>query len=125
MGDFVATIKDLGYEAGIEKVTLPIHGMSCASCVKKVEDALNSLEGVVRASVNFATEQATVQYIPGAVSLADFRKAVKDVVEFRRVFICGINSFQIHGESSTTIAVAPCLALHERLINNCEHGTFR
>jgi Cu+-exporting ATPase len=89
MGDFVATIRDLGYEAGIEKVTLPIHGMSCASCVKKVEDALNGLEGVIRASVNFATEQATVQYIPRTVSGEDFRKAVKDagyeVLEAERV----------------------------------------
>jgi Cu+-exporting ATPase len=78
MGDFVSTINDLGYEAGMEKVTLPIHGMSCASCVKKVEGALNGLEGVVRAGVNFATERATVQYIPGAVSMEDFRKAVKE-----------------------------------------------
>jgi Cu+-exporting ATPase len=78
IGDFVTTIRDLGYEAGIEKVTLPIHGMSCASCVKKVEDALNGLEGVVRASVNFATERAAVQYISGAVSTEDFKKAVKD-----------------------------------------------
>jgi Cu+-exporting ATPase len=78
MGDFVATIHDLGYEAGMEKVTLPIHGMSCASCVKKVENALNGLEGVVRATVNFATERATVQYIPGAVSMEDFRRGVKD-----------------------------------------------
>jgi len=78
MGDFVVTIKDLGYEAGTEKVTLPIHGMSCSSCVKKVEDALNGLEGVVRASINFATERATVQYIPGAVSMGDFKGAVKD-----------------------------------------------
>ncbi len=78
MGDFVATIKDLGYEAGVEKVTLPVHGMSCASCVKKVEDALNGLMGVVRATVNFATERATVQYIPGAVSSEDFRRAVKE-----------------------------------------------
>ncbi len=89
MGDFVATIKDLGYEAGIEKVTLPIRGMSCASCVKKVEDTLNGLEGVVRASVNFATERATVQYIPGAVSMEDFKKAVKDagyeILETKRV----------------------------------------
>jgi len=89
MGDFVATIRDLGYEAGMEKVTLPIHGMSCASCVKKVEDALNGLEGVVRASVNFATERATVQYIPGAVSMGDFKKAVKDagyeILEMERV----------------------------------------
>ena len=78
VGDFVATIKDLGYEAGMEKVTFPIHGMSCASCVKKVEGALNGLEGVVRANVNFATERASVQYIPGAVSMEDFRRAVKE-----------------------------------------------
>jgi P-type Cu+ transporter len=68
----------LGYEAGLEKVTLPIHGMSCASCVKKVEGALNGLSGVVKASVNFATERATVHYIPGTISLDDFKKAVKD-----------------------------------------------
>jgi len=78
LGDLVGTVKDLGYTAGFEKVTLPIHGMSCASCVKKVEGALNGLEGVIKASVNFATERASVQYIPGAVSLADFKKAVKD-----------------------------------------------
>src|SRR4030042_594111 len=77
IGDFVATIKDLGYEAGLDKVTLPIRGMSCASCVKKVENALNGLEGVVRANVNFATERATVQYIPSVVSIEDFRRAVK------------------------------------------------
>ncbi len=77
LGDFVSTIKDLGYEAGLDKVTLPIQGMSCASCVKKVENALNGLEGVVRANVNFATERATVQYIPGVVSIEDFRRAVK------------------------------------------------
>ncbi|MEW6375119.1 MAG: heavy metal translocating P-type ATPase, partial [Thermodesulfobacteriota bacterium] len=78
IGDFITTIKDLGYEAGLEKVTLPIHGMSCASCVKKVENALNRLEGVVRATVNFASERATVQYVAGAVSIEDFRKAVKE-----------------------------------------------
>jgi len=78
IGDFVATIKDLGYEAGVEKVTLPIHGMSCASCVKKVEGALSGLEGVIRATVNFATERATVQYIPGTVSMEDFKRTVRD-----------------------------------------------
>jgi Cu+-exporting ATPase len=78
MGDFISTIRDLGYEAGMDKLVLPIQGMSCASCVKKVENALNGLEGVARASVNFATERATIQYIPGAVSMADFRRAVKE-----------------------------------------------
>lgn len=78
IGDFVATIKDLGYEAGVEKVVLPIRGMSCASCVKKVENALSSLAGVIQATVNFATERATVQYIPGVVSWEDLRRAVKE-----------------------------------------------
>jgi len=61
-----------------KKIELPITGMSCASCVQKVENALNGLEGVVRASVNFATERASVQYLPGAVSAEDFRRAVKE-----------------------------------------------
>jgi Cu+-exporting ATPase len=78
MVDLIGTVRDLGYEAGLEKVTLPVHGMSCASCVKKVEGALNGMDGVVKASVNFATERATVQYIPGTVSLDDFKKSVED-----------------------------------------------
>jgi Cu+-exporting ATPase len=79
MVDLVGTVKDLGYEAGLAKVTLPVHGMSCASCVKRVEGALNGLDGVVKAGVNFATERTTIQYIPGVVSLDDFKKAVKEV----------------------------------------------
>jgi Cu+-exporting ATPase len=78
MADLIGTVKNLGYDAGMEKVTLPVHGMSCASCVKKVENALGGLDGVIKASVNFATERASVQYLPGTVSLDDFKKAVKD-----------------------------------------------
>jgi len=78
MTDFITTVRGLGYEAGVEKVSLPIHGMSCASCVKKVEGALGGLDGVIKASVNFATERASVQYIPGTVAVTDFKKAVRD-----------------------------------------------
>ena len=78
LGDLVETVKDLGYTAGFEKISLPIQGMSCASCVKKVEGALNGLEGVIKASVNFATERASVQYFPSVATLADFKIAVKD-----------------------------------------------
>ena len=67
MVDPVGIVKDLGYEEGLAKVTLPVHGMSCASCVKRAEGALNGLDGVVKAGVNFATGRATIQYIPGAV----------------------------------------------------------
>jgi Cu+-exporting ATPase len=79
MGDFVATIKDLGYEARVETAIFAVQGMSCASCVKKVEATLSGLEGVLRASVNFATERATVRYIPGVASMEDFRRAIQDV----------------------------------------------
>jgi Cu+-exporting ATPase len=78
VGDLVKTVKALGYEAGVERVTVPIQGMSCASCVEKVQKALSSVPGVTRADVNFATEKATVEYIPGKVAIKDLSKAVHD-----------------------------------------------
>ena len=48
------------------RLTLPIEGMSCASCAKSVEDALSRVEGVAGASVNFATERAEVIVADGA-----------------------------------------------------------
>jgi Cu+-exporting ATPase len=75
---FINKVKDLGYGAKVEKVVLPIQGMTCASCVNKVEKALNSLKGVVQASVNFATERASVEYIPEEVSIRDLKKVVEE-----------------------------------------------
>jgi Cu+-exporting ATPase len=49
-----------------EHVELPITGMTCASCANRVERSLNKLEGVT-ATVNYATEQATVDFDPGRV----------------------------------------------------------
>ncbi|HAO93888.1 MAG TPA: heavy metal translocating P-type ATPase [Deltaproteobacteria bacterium] len=64
VSDFVKTIKELGYGAGVASVSIPVKGMSCASCVEKVTKALNAVDGVVSASVNFATEKATVNFLP-------------------------------------------------------------
>ena len=71
-------VKDLGYGAKSEKVLLPIQGMTCASCVNKVQKALNSVKGVVHADVNFATERASVEYIPEEVSIRELKKAVEE-----------------------------------------------
>src|SRR5437762_7065408 len=46
--------------AVMERITAPVRGMHCAACVSKVERALTSVAGVEAASVNLATEQATV-----------------------------------------------------------------
>lgn len=76
--DFVRVIKDLGYGVRQSQITLPIKGMSCAVCVNNVQETLNSLDGVVSASVNFATEKAVVDYFPFQVGIRDFKKAVKE-----------------------------------------------
>src|SRR5512132_2156513 len=49
-----------------EQLDLPITGMTCASCASRVERSLNELDGVV-ATVNYATERASVVYDPGTV----------------------------------------------------------
>ena len=59
------------------RIDLEIEGMSCASCAVRVEQRLNDLGGV-RASVNFGTEKAAVQFDPAVVRLADLLGAVKE-----------------------------------------------
>src|SRR6185437_9994644 len=57
-------------------VVLDIGGMTCSSCVARVESKLNRIDGV-RASVNLATEQASVRYDPTLVSADDLIAAVR------------------------------------------------
>jgi len=71
------TVSELGYDIAARKSTFPVTGMTCASCVARVGKALRSVPGVVSASVNLASEKATVEYIDGA-DIADMRRAVKD-----------------------------------------------
>ena len=59
------------------EVSLPITGMTCASCVRRVERALAKTGGVSAASVNLATERATVSYDPATVSVVDLGQAVE------------------------------------------------
>ena len=74
----VQTVKDLGYDVKTEKVTLDIGEMTCASCVMHVEKALSKVDGVLSATVNLATEKATVTFVPESVHLGDLRHAVED-----------------------------------------------
>ncbi len=76
--NLIAAVRDSGYDVPLEKVTLPIGGMTCASCVSHVERALKGVDGVISANVNLATERATVEYLPSVASLADFKGAVAE-----------------------------------------------
>jgi Cu+-exporting ATPase len=62
-----AVLSKAGYPARIETLTLDVQGMTCASCVGRVEKALRSTAGVVEASVNLASESARLRYYPGQV----------------------------------------------------------
>lgn len=73
----IERVKDLGYGARVEKIILPVQGMTCASCVSRVEKAVRSLKGVVEVQVNLATERATIEYLPGIVSVKDFTTAIQ------------------------------------------------
>jgi Cu+-exporting ATPase len=59
-----------------ETATLDIEGMTCASCAAAVEKSLSRAPGVQSALVNFATEKATVHYLPGQASQATLKEAV-------------------------------------------------
>ena len=61
--------------AAPERVTLALEGMTCASCAARIERKLNKLEGV-EATVNYATEQATVRFDPARVKLEDLIRSV-------------------------------------------------
>lgn len=60
-----------------EKVDLPIEGMSCASCARRVEKQLGSMPGVKRAGVNFASSRATVEYDASAIGIRDLMEEIK------------------------------------------------
>jgi len=61
------------------QVTLNVRGMTCAACVRRVEQGLESLGGVHTAAVNFATEKATVTYDRAVTDVERIAAKVKDL----------------------------------------------
>jgi Cu+-exporting ATPase len=74
--DLIRIVEDLGYEVPLEKVTLPIQGMSCAACVNRIQKGLGVVPGVTEVGVNLATERATVEFIPGIVGVRQLSATV-------------------------------------------------
>ena len=72
-------LSDAGYPAIADEALLTIEGMTCASCVGRVEKALKSAPGVLDASVNLATESALVRYVAGALAPAEIAQIITDI----------------------------------------------
>ena len=75
----VEAIEEIGYSVPRVEASFPIEGMSCASCVARIEKALLRSNGVLAASVNLATGIATIQYLPASVSLPELHSVVTDL----------------------------------------------
>jgi P-type Cu+ transporter len=73
----INAIRNAGYEVGEKTIELDIEGMTCASCVGRVEKALKAVSGVTNASVNLATERATVRVAGGSATASRLAEAIK------------------------------------------------
>jgi Cu+-exporting ATPase len=71
-------VQEAGYDVAAEETSLAIGGMSCASCAGRVEKALAHVPGVIEASVNLATERATLKRVRGTAGRSDLEAAVTE-----------------------------------------------
>ncbi|MBZ0133705.1 MAG: heavy metal translocating P-type ATPase [Rhodocyclaceae bacterium] len=72
----VETIEKAGFKVPPQSLDLAISGMTCAACATRIETVLNKLPGVA-ANVNFATEKASIRYVPGLADAGAMIAAVR------------------------------------------------
>jgi len=61
----------------MQRITLKIQGMNCAACAAKIEKKLHEMPGVTKASVNLATEKASVVYLAGKIEVRDLKETIE------------------------------------------------
>lgn len=98
-----------------EKVSINVKGMTCASCVTRVEKGLESLQGIKKASVNLATEKADVEFDASLLSIENIREKIVDL-GYEPI---GIAEAKTAPETKTTISVGgmTCAACVRRIEN--------
>ncbi|OCO99162.1 MULTISPECIES: heavy metal translocating P-type ATPase [unclassified Ensifer] len=95
--DIVKAIENAGYGAAEDTIELTIEGMTCASCVARIEKALKTVPGVTEANVNLATERASVRVTRGIATAAALEEAVR-VAGYAAKRITGDESVDREGE---------------------------
>ncbi|GGI40697.1 heavy metal translocating P-type ATPase [Mammaliicoccus stepanovicii] len=79
VNDINNKIENLGYGVLIESVELDIFGMTCAACSSRIEKVLNRQEGIDKAIVNLATEEANIAYNPEMINLNEIINKIKNL----------------------------------------------
>lgn len=77
--DVFNKLKDLGFKIQTTKKNYPVLQLSCASCANSSQNVLRLQPGVISASVNYANEEATIEYIPSLISPEDFKKSLQEI----------------------------------------------
>lgn len=72
-----AVIRLAGFQPGGSNLKIGIENLRCASCVKFIEDELKSTDGVLSATVNIATQEASVDYLPQKATLVQLNAAIE------------------------------------------------
>ena len=62
-----------------KKISFPVEGMTCASCVARVEKAITKFDGVTNVNVNLATEKVTMQFEPSKLDLNKLAEKIEDI----------------------------------------------
>lgn len=79
LSDLTEAVEEAGYEVVNDKITIKVGSMSCAMCVKAIEDGLNKLDGVSDVNVNLASEKAYITYNPAMVGVKEFKHTIVDL----------------------------------------------
>jgi len=75
----ISTIRDLGYSVPAVKKVFPVLHMTCASCAVSVESMVKSQDGIVSASVNYASATLTAEYLPNMINADGIRNVVRSI----------------------------------------------
>ncbi|WP_242215518.1 heavy metal translocating P-type ATPase [Bacillus cereus group sp. BfR-BA-01383] len=73
---FKEKVESLGYSIVSDKAEFTVSGMTCAACANRVEKRLNKLDGVNKATVNFALESATVDFNPDEINVGEMKSTI-------------------------------------------------
>lgn len=79
ISEIITKVISAGYQVTEETSDIAISGMSCAACAARAESKLKSLPGVTEASVNIATNNAHVRFIPGVITIGEMQEAIESL----------------------------------------------
>ncbi|MBF0225692.1 MAG: copper-translocating P-type ATPase [Desulfobacterales bacterium] len=78
LNNIVNKIVSSGYKVLTSKAEFAVSGMTCSNCAANIEKALNGgIKGIINASINFASERLTVEYIPSETNVSSIASTVK------------------------------------------------